>query len=405
MGENGQNSFGIVREKIDQAISILDEKNIDAWLIFVRETRQVSDPTLELILGLDVTWQTAFIFTRTGRRIAIAGRFDVDNIVGVGGYDEVLGYDQSIRPLLAETLRLLDPKTIAINYSESDPAADGLTHGMWQLLFRYLGDTPYTARMISSEPIVAALRGRKTAAEVERIKNAIRTTEEIAKELHQHLRPGLSEADVAAFIHRKFEERGVEPAWEPEYCPIVAIGPEARFGHSIPSDDRRLEHGQTLVIDVGVKQDGYVSDIQRCWYLLEKGETSPPVEVQKAFDAVLGAIRAAEKALKPGVPGWEVDRAARTYLTDAGYPEYQHATGHQIGRTVHDGAAVLGPKWERYGDSVYIEAEEGNVFTLELGVTVEGRGYIGLEEDVIVRRDGVEYLTTPQREILLVQAP
>jgi Xaa-Pro aminopeptidase len=43
--------------------------------------------------------------------------------------------------------------------------------------------------------------------------------------------------------------------------------------------------------------------------------------------------------------------------------------------------------------------EAGNVFTLELGVAVLGRGYIGLEEDVLVTADGLEWLSTPQREI------
>ena len=46
--------------------------------------------------------------------------------------------------------------------------------------------------------------------------------------------------------------------------------------------------------------------------------------------------------------------------------------------------------------------EEGNVFTLEFGTPVAGRGYVGLEEDVLVTANGVEWLSTPQRELWLV---
>jgi Xaa-Pro dipeptidase len=86
-------------------------------------------------------------------------------------------------------------------------------------------------------------------------------------------------------------------------------------------------------------------------------------------------------------------------ITKRGYPEYQHALGHQVGRSAHDGSTILGPRWERYQQTPYGVAEEGNVFTLELGVHLPGRGYIGLEEDVIVTATGCEYLSTPQTEL------
>jgi Xaa-Pro aminopeptidase len=155
-------------------------------------------------------------------------------------------------------------------------------------------------------------------------------------------------------------------------------------------------------MDFGVTKDGFVSDLQRMWYFLDKGETRPPADVQKAFDAVRGAILSAAEALKPGALGWEVDHAARSYLVKAGYPEYQHATGHHVGRTVHDGASLLGPRWERYGNTPNMEVEAGNIFTLELGTHVAHRGYISLEEDVLVTSTGIEWLSTPQTELWCV---
>ena len=86
----------------------------------------------------------------------------------------------------------------------------------------------------------------------------------------------------------------------------------------------------------------------------------------------------------------------------AGYPEYQHATGHHVGRAAHDGGGVLGPRWERYGRMPFVPIEVGNVFTLELGIENTGAGYIGLEEMVLVTDDGCEFLTSPQSELWLL---
>jgi hypothetical protein len=108
----------IVLEKVDQAVQILQDKDIDVWLTFVRETSHMHDPSLSLIVSpvLQVTWHSAFIITQHGQRIAIVGRYDTENIAQTEAYPEVIGYDQSIRPALTETLDRLNPQCIAINY-------------------------------------------------------------------------------------------------------------------------------------------------------------------------------------------------------------------------------------------------------------------------------------------------
>jgi Xaa-Pro aminopeptidase len=385
----------LVREKLDQAVEILNEKEIDLWLTFVRETSQVRDPVLGLILGFDLTWQSVLMLSRGGERIGIVGHFDADNVRRTGGYGKVIGYGESLREPLLQELQRLDPRLIAINYSESDPAADGLTHGMFGLLSRYLADTPFATRVISAENVIGALRGRKSEEELRRLQQAIATTELIFDELGQRLTPGQSERELADWVHRRVQEMGCDYAWEPEYCPVLTAGPDSPFGHAMPGEwvTRR---GQLLQIDFGVKQRDYVADLQRTWYFLEKGETGPPAEVQRAFDAVRAAIEAGRAALKPGAVGWEVDAAGRSAIKGWGYPEYQHALGHQVGRSAHDGSTILGPRWERYQQSPCGVIEEGNVYTLELGVHVPERGYVGLEEDLLVTASGSEYLSNPQ---------
>src|SRR5262245_32083121 len=103
-------SMAIVNEKLDQAVGLLEEQGLDAWLTFVRETSLTMYPCLELIMGLDVTWHSAFLVSRTGERVAIVGRFDAENVREIGGYTEVIPYDQSIRPALRDTITRLDPR-------------------------------------------------------------------------------------------------------------------------------------------------------------------------------------------------------------------------------------------------------------------------------------------------------
>ncbi|MCB0306871.1 MAG: aminopeptidase P family protein, partial [Calditrichaeota bacterium] len=124
----------MIQEKIDQAIGILQEKNIDAWMTFGRETATMRDPMLDFIAGMDFTWQTALIITAKGDAIAIVGQYDVANLETRGNYREIIGYVESIREDLRRVLARLDPRQIAVNYSLSSPTADGLSAGMYMNL-------------------------------------------------------------------------------------------------------------------------------------------------------------------------------------------------------------------------------------------------------------------------------
>jgi Xaa-Pro aminopeptidase len=390
----------LVHEKLDQAVDILGEQEVDLWLTLVRETSLTNDPCLDLIAGTYSAWTGAFLVSATGEKIAIVGRFDAPSVEEVGAYD-VIGYDESIRPALQETVERLGPRSIALNYSDSDAAADGLTHGLWRLLSETFADTPYVERFLSSEAIVNALRGRKSPAEVERVRDAIRETEEIFEVVTPGLRPGLSELELAGLMQAEVERRGLGYAWGSDHCPAVNAGPEKDVGHAPPSH-LVTKRGELLHVDFGVSHAGYCSDLQRVWYLLDEGETEAPEDILRAWHAVWAAMDAGAAALRPGTAGWEVDAVARASLTGAGYPEPMYALGHQLGRSAHDGGTVLAPRWDRYGAAPLGVVEAGNVFTLEYGTPVAGRGYIGLEEDVLVTAEGVKWLSTPQRELWLV---
>ena len=393
----------MISEKIDQAAGIMKEIGIDLWMTFVRESATLRDPCIDLVVGGDVTWQSAFIVTANRERIAVLGSLDAAAHRERGYYGEIITYVQGISGQLLELLGRLDPKSIAVNYSVNDEMADGLTHGQFLALGEMLDGTPYADRLVSSEGIVSRLRSRKLAPELERISTACKETEEIFDLLHERLRVGMTEKQIAGIMVEAMEEKGLTRAWGEDHCPAVFTGPDSAGAHAGPTD-RKMEPGHLMNVDFGVRFKEYCSDLQRTWYCLGPGESEPPPEVDKAFRAVCDAIRKSGESLMPGAMGKDVDAVARGHITSLGFDEYQHALGHQIGRQAHDGAGLLCPEWERYGQRPYAVVEQGQCYTLEPRVFVPGHGVATVEEIAVVTQDGARYLSVPQTEIMIVKS-
>lgn len=389
----------MVNEKIQQAIDILNELNVDMWLIFARETSTTPDPMLELILGTHCTWTCAFILTASGERIAIVGSLDVQNIIDHADY-KVIGYVDSIQSSLLDVLKHVNPNKIAVNYSQNDVMADGLSYGLYLTLRDYLKDTPYWERIETSEAIVAAVRGRKSRTEINRIKAAIEETLDIFNKVSKFVKPGLSEEQVAEFIRSQVKKRNLSLAWDPAHCPAVFTGPDTAGAHAAPTE-RRIQPGHIMNIDFGVRKNEYVSDLQRTWYFPENSHI--PEAVTHGFNTIYESIQKAAEALKPGMMGWEVDAVAREYIMRAGYEEYPHALGHQVGRQAHDGSALLCPQWDRYKNMPFSKVEAGQVYTIEPRLTVKGHGIATIEEIVVVTETGCEFLSNPQKELWVIR--
>ncbi len=391
----------IVRQKVKQAKEILQELDIDVWLTFVRETSAAGDPALQLIYDHDLTWQSALLISRNGKDYIILGHLEAETARQLDAYAEVIPYHESIRPELLRVLEALNPRTIAINYSHNDVLGDGLGYGLFQVLQEILEGTPWAGRLVSAEQVNAALRGRKLPLEIERIRAAIQTTQQIFSETFAAVQPGWSEQQVSEFMRARMKAYRVLPAWEEGHCPTVNAGPYSPIGH-VSAGERILQPGHILHIDFGVKQAQYCADIQRVAYMLRRNERNAPKEVQKGFDTIWRAIEETVRQIRPGMSGVEVDAIARRIVTDVGYPEYKYATGHHLGRLAHDGAGVLGPLWERYGETPLFPVEVGHVYTIEPGLFVPEYGYIGLEEDIWVTPNGAEFLSDPQTELILI---
>ncbi|MCZ6695720.1 MAG: M24 family metallopeptidase [Acidobacteria bacterium] len=383
---------------------IMKEQNIDAWLTFTREN--TPDPILPII-GIDhIVARGAFIFARDGkefRSIAIAASYDVDPIHKSGLYDEVIAYKaEGVKPHLRKVIDALAPKRIAINYSRDVTIADGLTVGLRAYLDEALG--LHTKKFISSERLVVSLLGRKMPEEIAALERAAEGTQRVIREAltSKRVKPGVTtENDLNDWMMARAKELGFGVAFT-----SVVVGPQR--GHSEPTD-RVIERGDVIRIDWGASYGGYCADIQRTAYVLKEGETEAPAWLQRLWDATLAANRAAVAALKPGNTGNDVDTAGRGSLVDAGFPEYPHGTGHAIGLKVHDVGPMLGPDWpERYGDPVFFKIEPGQVFAVEplIYIRPDEIGYdfhTGLEENLVVEKEGARYIGTPQTELILIR--
>lgn len=398
----GLDSRAFLVAKTDQAVEILKEKGIDVWVTYVRESSTNTDPVLELIFEGDLTWESALILTADGEKIAIVGVHDAPELEETGVYGRVIGYREGISEPLVNTLTRLNPHSIAVNVSENDPLADGLGAGLHRLLRRRLEGTLLADRLVPAEDVIWCLRGRKLPLEIEAVRRAVKETERVLEDAAADIAPGVTARTFAQRIQERSAARGLQCAWTPKICPIVSTGAGTPVGHVSPREDV-IAKGRLVHVDYGVKVDHYCSDLQRMWWVSEHGESAPE-PVQHAFRTVVDAIAKSAVALKPGVQGWEVDQVARDVLTAAGYDEYEHALGHQVGRAAHDGGgATLAPRWERYNETPYQRVEAGNVYTLEPSIFLEAWGIIALEEMVLVTADGCEMLSRPQTELPILR--
>jgi len=118
----------LIIDKIEQAAKLLSEKEIDMWLIYVRETGNMKDQMIDILVGTNATWQSAFIITKDGNTHAIIGSLEYENMKSVGTYKNIHPYLKSIKEKLLEVLEQIKPNKIAINYSKNSSLADGLTY-------------------------------------------------------------------------------------------------------------------------------------------------------------------------------------------------------------------------------------------------------------------------------------
>jgi len=240
---------------------------------------------------------------------------------------------------------------------------------------------------IGWEPLsgtIEELRGVKDDAEIAQMRRAAALAGDVMEHALGFLKPGVRELEIAAELDYQMRKRGASgPAFEA----IVASGPRSALPHARPTA-KRLKKNELVVLDLGAILGGYCSDLTRTTFL-----GRAPKRIREWYAAVREAQAAGAGAARQGVPCAEVDRAARMALAGRGLDGYfTHSTGHGIGLEVHE--------WPRLASGQRQALRAGQVVTIEPGVYVPGIGGIRIEDEVLIRRNGCEFLTRVPRDLV-----
>lgn len=251
-----------------------------------------------------------------------------------------------------------------------------------QLLQRYAPGL----QIAHAEPALSALRSVKDAAEIAAMEKAIAIAEKALGRITPRIKVGLSERQIAAMLTQELLASGADSI---AFGPIVSGGPNSASPHAVPTN-RTIRPGDLLVIDWGVYVDDYPSDITRTFAVGPIDD-----ELRRIYEVVKTANEEARKAVRPGVTGQAIDRVAREVIEDAGYGDYFfHRTGHGLGLEVHES-----PDMSPVNDA---PIAPGNVFTIEPGIYLTGRGGVRIEDNVLATADGGRTMTTYTRELITV---
>ena len=385
----------VVMDKYAQVAQVLKEKNIGLWLLMGRETVDICDPGLRLVLPSNIMGVSAFFFTPEGGKKALVRRQDVSGVEANGVFDRVVGYGDDFDDLLQQMIAEIDPNVIDINVDLYDAMTDGLTTGLYLRLMQNLKGTPYAER-ISYGQAIRSIRGRKCAGEIELQRQVLKLLNQVCAELQEKVHVGTTEEDVYDYCQAFMKEHGMVGSWENSCCPLVHAGARSNQGLVHPGKNP-IRPGDTFHLRFGAKRNGYATDFQRTWYVFAEGEKEVPQEVQHAFDTIRNVIETLRTTIRPGIEGRQVDEIARRMMEKAGFA-YSRGSGHAVGMALHDGCFQLCPDSRVLGDLPARKLETDNVFTLEFFCDTS-HGVVAMEEMIRLTENGGEYVYLPQTEL------
>lgn len=234
--------------------------------------------------------------------------------------------------------------------------------------------------------LVEQLRLFKDEAELKVIRRATQLADDAFAYILNHIRPGVSERELALKLEWYMRESGATSA---SFDIIVASGERSALPHGIASD-KRLHTGEFVKLDFGALLDGYCSDLTRTVMLGQ-----PTARHREIYQIVLAAQQQVLLHLKPGMTGKEADALARQVIADAGYgDQFGHGTGHGFGMDIHED-----PRLNKQSTTIL---QPGMTVTVEPGIYVPEFGGVRIEDDVLITADGIDILTTSPKSFIII---
>ena len=238
---------------------------------------------------------------------------------------------------------------------------------------------PYTKQ-------INGFRGVKEEWELELMRKAQEITDKAFSEVITRIKAGMTELELQAeLIYCLYKNGGQGLSFDP----IVVSGPNTSLPHGV-AGERVIREGDFITMDFGVLYHGYCSDMTRTVALGYATE-----EMEKVYNTVLEAQKAGIAASKAGVPGKDIDGAARKVITDAGYgPYFGHGYGHSLGLEVHESPSPNGANDQGMPVNAVASAEPG--------IYLPGKFGVRIEDVVIFKEDGVEDITHSPKNLIIV---
>ena len=242
------------------------------------------------------------------------------------------------------------------------------------------------AKLVPLNEKINGFRGVKEDWELDIMRKAQAITDKAFAEVITRLKPGMTELELQAeLIYCMYKNGATGLAFDP----IVVSGPNTSLPHGVACE-RVIREGDFVTMDFGASYQGYCSDMTRTVAVGYATE-----EMQKVYATVLEAQKAGIAVSRAGVPGKEIDGAARKVIADAGYGEYfGHGYGHSLGLEIHESPSPNGRN--------ETPMPVGAVCSAEPGIYLPGKFGVRIEDVVIFREDGCENITASPKNLIIV---
>lgn len=240
---------------------------------------------------------------------------------------------------------------------------------------------PLNIELKPSSGLVEAMRAVKEPGETALIEQAVAVSDAAIEHIRRAARPGMTEIQMAWEIEKYMREHGSQAV---PFEVIVAAGKNAALPHHRPSG-YVVKAGEPIIIDIGAKCEGYVSDLTRTICLGKED-----AQFRRIHGIVLEAQTTAEEQIHSGMSGVEADAIARNIIASAGYGDkYGHGLGHGVGLVVHEKPYVGATSKDVLAD--------GMVFTVEPGIYLPDWGGVRIEDTVTLEHGKIRVLTSSKK--------